>query len=190
LPRPRERRGLRGRAALELFDFKEKFDLNCGVQWQGVGADGSACVAAGVAHDISQKLAGAVGDFRLIVKRGFTLHEYADAHDSDQAIPIAVQFGADDGQRVDRALGGRFLRRFQVHIGWNFSLGEQLPVPKRQLAADEEEIPSHHGGNVSADGFGRFGQEPAEVGEFAGDIHGVDDNLGKSEIRKRSLVDK
>jgi DNA-3-methyladenine glycosylase I len=133
--------------------------------------------------DRLQKLAGSVGDFGMVVKSRFALHENADSHNANEAGPIAIQFGADDGQRIHRALSRRFLRLRQVHLRGDRSLGDQFAVRHRQLAADEQEIPHNDGGNISANRFGRLGQNPTQIGELVDDIHGADDNLGKSEFR-------
>ena len=90
-------------------DLEEEFGFYRCVEGEGVGADGGADVAAGVAHQLLEEFAGAVGYFGVVFEVWVGLDEDADADDAREAGPVAVEFCGGDGEGVDGALGGGFL---------------------------------------------------------------------------------
>ena len=118
-----------------------------------------------------KEFAGAVGDFGLVGEGWVGLDEDADADDAGEAGPVVVDFGADDGEGGDDALGGGFLGDFEGDLGGDFAFCHEFAGEHGELAADEEEIASGAGGEIGADGFGGLGEGVAEFGEFFWDGH-------------------
>src|SRR5690606_32719009 len=71
-------------------DLRRQFDLHRRVQRQRVDAHGRAGVLAGLAEDLGQQVARAVGDLRLAPEAAVALHEHPQAHDAHEAIPVAA----------------------------------------------------------------------------------------------------
>src|SRR5258705_11862463 len=97
---------------LGLFDYKDELNFDRRVERERVDADGGADVLAGVAEQLEQELAGAVGDLWLGGEVRVAGNERADAE--DPAHLAERHYGGDGCDGVDHALAVGGAARYAV----------------------------------------------------------------------------
>src|SRR5688572_3046608 len=133
--------------------LEDELDFHGRVQRERVHAYRGPGVFPGLAEELQQELAGAVGDLRLLGEVGVGADERPDPHHARQPAQVGLD-RPDRRQRVDHALPGRGFRLLDRTPRRHLPDGEQLPVLHRQLPGDENEVPRPLGGDVRAEGAG------------------------------------
>ena len=142
-------------------------------------------MATGLAEELLQQLAAAVGHLRLVDEPVVGLDERADAHHADHAREVAAELVAEHREAVEDALAGSRLGRLEAAGRRHRARGHERAVTHRQLPRDVDEVPRTHRRHVGRDRLGGGGERQAEGSEVLVEGHGPD----RKAARRRAMVD-
>src|SRR5579862_8825369 len=97
-------------------------------------------VLARFSQHLHQKLAGAIGDFRLVEKPRLRAHENAQPHNLPDRTE-RTRRRLHHRQPVQHALPRAFLRLLRAHLPRHAPPVDQLPIAHRNLSAHKEQVP-------------------------------------------------
>ncbi len=144
-------------------------DLDGGVFGEAGDGDGGAGVAAGLAIEFHEEIAGAVDYRGRVGEGGDGVDVAADVEKGLHAVERAERAldGGEDVERADlRGLAAGLDGVLAAHLA---DVGH-LAVEARDDAREDERVAVYPMRHVAASGRGRGGQGETEGGEFGGDL--------------------
>jgi hypothetical protein len=131
-------------------------------------------VPAGLAEELLEQLAAAVGHLRLVDEPVVGLDERADPNHAHHAGEVTAELVAEHREAVEDALPRGRLRLLEGAPGRHGARGHQRAVAHRQLAGDVDEVARPDRRHVGRDRLGGGRERQAEGGKVVVEGHAAD----------------